>query len=117
MAQLSAVVTQYNQVEIAEAIDSITAGLERVTSGFQTLKSLLMSPAPAMELDPKAADNKYTDGKLTPKGVEICYRLFDSGKTRYAVAALMDISFGGADHRYEAWKSLGGVARIKQPIE
>jgi len=38
MAQLSAV-TQHNQVEIAEAIDSITTGLERVTSGFQTLKN------------------------------------------------------------------------------
>jgi hypothetical protein len=44
--------------------------------------------------------------KLTPQGIEICYRLFDAAKSRYDVATLMDISFGAATHRLEAWKNL-----------
>jgi len=55
--------------------------------------------------------------KLTPQGIEFCFRLFDAAKSRYAVATLMDISFGAATHRLEAWKKLGGVNRIKQPLE
>jgi hypothetical protein len=55
--------------------------------------------------------------KLTPRGIEICYRLFDAGKIRYAGASLMDISFGAATHRFDAWKKLGGADRIKLPLE
>jgi hypothetical protein len=63
--------------------------------------------------------NKYQVGgleKLTKRGVEICYRLFDAGKTRYAVASLMKISFGAATHRYKAWEKEGGLNRVKQPL-
>jgi hypothetical protein len=54
---------------------------------------------------------------LTRQGIEICSRLFDAAKSQYAVTTLMDISFGAATHRLEAWKKLGGVNRIKQPLE
>jgi DNA-binding NarL/FixJ family response regulator len=111
-----------NQSSVAEVIDNITDSLERVMAGFITLKSLLLPEAKAetADFDPKDPANKYEIGglmKLTPRGIEICYRLFDAGKSRYAVATLMGISFGAATHRLDAWKKLGGVERIKQLLE
>ena len=110
-----------NPAAVAEAIDNITDALERVMAGFTTLKSLLLPEIKpdAADFDPKDTANKYEVGglmKLTPRGIEICYRLFDAGKSRYAVATLMGISFGAATHRLDAWKKLGGVNRIKQPL-
>lgn len=106
----------YDPKAVGEAIDNITAGLERVMTGFANLKSLL-APAPdssyGQQIDPRAPDNKLENGKLTDRGVEVCYRLFDAGKSRYAVGAEMEISFGAATHRYEAWKKAGGVDREK----
>ena len=106
---------------MAEAIDDITDALERVTAGFRTLKSLLLpeEETDTAEFDPKDPANKYEVGgvmKLTAQGEEICYRLFDAGKTRYAVCNLMEISFGAATHRLDAWNKLGGANRIKQPL-
>ena len=40
----------------------------------------------------------------------------DAGKSRYAVATLMDISFGAATHRLDARKKPGGVNRVRQPL-
>jgi len=101
-------------------MDNIAGGLERALTGMAHLKSLLVGNTdPAEEFDPAAPDNKYEIGgleKLTPRGVEICYRLFDQGKTKYAVHQLMGISFGGATHRYKAWQAAGGMNRTKQPL-
>ncbi len=112
----------YNPAAVAEAIENITDALERVTVGFVNLKSLLLSAAEtdSVDVDPKDPANKYEVGgvmKLTPKGIEICYRQFDAGKSRYAVATLMGISFGAATHRLDAWKKLGGANRVKKPLE
>jgi hypothetical protein len=110
-------------IEGARVIDDITAGLERVMAGIANLKLLLLMPeggADASEFDPLDPANKYQVGgldKLTKRGVEICYRLFDRGKTRYAVASLMKISFGAATHRYKAWEKAGGLNRVKQPLD
>jgi DNA-binding NarL/FixJ family response regulator len=111
----------HSAATIGKAIDEITAGLERVTAGFVNLKSLLTPEAVASgpEFDPKDPANKFEVGglmKLTPRGVEVCYRLFDAGKSRYAVASLLNISFGAATHRHATWKKLGGVNRQKQPL-
>jgi hypothetical protein len=65
----------------------------------------------------KPVDRLTSEHLKAPRGIEICCRLFDAGKSRYAVAALMDISFGAATHRLDAWKKLGGVNRNKQPLE
>lgn len=108
---------QDNQAAIVEAIDNITAGLERVMTGFANLKALLAPEAEVPAFDPRDPANKYEDGKLTERGVEVCYRLFDAGKSRYAVGAEMQISFSAATHRFEAWKKEGGVARVKLPLE
>lgn len=113
--------TSVDNAAVAAALDDITAGLDRVVAGFNNLKSLL-SPKEddaGLDFDPKDPANKHEVGglmKLTDRGVEICYRLFDAGKSRYAVSSLLDISFGAANHRYEAWKKLGGINRKRQPL-
>ncbi|CAN5683193.1 hypothetical protein BH11PSE1_BH11PSE1_33170 [soil metagenome] len=112
----------YDPALVGVAIDNITAGLERVLGGFAHLKQLLAATTAAPEdevFDPKDPANKYEIGgleKLTPRGVEICYRLFDAGKSRYAVAHLMDISFGAATHRFKVWEKEGGLGRKSQPL-
>lgn len=68
------------------------------------------------DLDAKSPLNK-NGANLTPRGVEVCYRLYDQGKTRYAVAQAMDISYGAATHRYHAWQKLGGSNRERQPLD
>ncbi len=93
---------------LLELIDSIQGQLER-------LRGLVLPQAE--EFDPKDPRNKLPDGKLTPRGVEVCYRLFDAGRTRYAVKEAMAISYGAATHRLEAWKKSGGINREKMPVD
>jgi hypothetical protein len=92
---------------------------ERVPTGI-TKKSLL-APVPGgadeLGIDPGEPANKLESGKLTDRGVEVCYRLFDAGKSRNAVRAEMEISFGAATHRFEAWKKAGGLDRKKQTLD
>jgi hypothetical protein len=104
---------------IAQTLDNIIEGLERTATGFRTLKSLLpdLERKIAPKLDPKDPANKFEVGglmKLTPRGVDVCYHLFDIGLRRYAVARAMGISFGAATHRYQTWKKEGGVNRAKR---
>ena len=106
-----------NNAAIDEAIDNINAGLERVMAGFAHLKGLLAPEIEEQAFDPRDPANKQEDGKLTERGIEICYRLFDAGKTKYAVGSEMQISFSAAKHRFEAWQKAGGVDRVKQPLE
>jgi hypothetical protein len=105
-----------NQTAVIDAIDTVTSALERAVTGLQTLRTLLAQPEPPAEFDPKDPANKFPDGKLTPRGAEICYRLFDAGLTRYAVGERMDISFSAATNRYHAWEHAGGLKREKQPL-
>lgn len=93
---------------------------ERVTTGYTNAKSLLAPiPVPSAELKIDSQDPaiKLESGKLSDRGVEVCYRLFDAGKSRNAVGAEMAISFGAATHRFEAWKKAGGLDRKKQPLD
>ncbi|UVC08670.1 hypothetical protein IHQ71_26670 [Rhizobium sp. TH2] len=110
----------YDVKSVGETLDGITQALERVLAGISALRTQLRSEKPLdMSFDPKDPANKYEVGgleKLTSRGIEICYRLFDAGKTRYAVAELMDISFGAANHRFKAWEKVGGANRTKNPI-
>lgn len=105
-----------NPTAVIEAIDTVASALERAVTGLQTLRNLLEQPEPPAEFDPKDPANKFPDGKLTPRGAEICYRLFDAGHTRYKVGDLMKISFSAATNRYHAWLQAGGIAREKQPL-
>ncbi|RXF73495.1 hypothetical protein [Hansschlegelia zhihuaiae] len=103
------------------ALGLIISGVEQTLSGLNVLKGLLDPPPEVGEdaIDPKSPKNKYEVGgleKLTEQGVEVCYRLFDAGKSRYAVASAMGISFGAATHRYHAWQKAGGVDRKKMAL-
>ena len=90
---------------ILEMIDSIQEELERLRA--------LVQPQALGEFDPADPRNKAGDGKLTPQGVECCYRMFDEGKSRYSVARQMKISFAAATHRFQAWMKAGGEKRTR----
>ena len=87
---------------VLELIDSIQADLDRLRG--------LVQPRPGA-FDPSDPRNKTCDGKLTPQGVECCYRMFDEGKSRYSVARSMKISFAAATHRFATWAKAGGTKR------
>lgn len=109
----------YSQ-DIAEALSNVTGSLASLIAGVNHLKSLLDSSTVEPDIgtpDPLDPANKNEQGKLTARGVEICYRLFDAGNSRYAVGHLMDISFTAANHRHQTWQNLGGSQRTKQPLD
>lgn len=56
-------------------------------------------------------------GHLTSRGVEICYRLYDLGKSPLAVAYLMGITLRSAQRRYKSWEKAGGKMRVKSTIQ
>jgi hypothetical protein len=89
---------------IIQLIETIQADLDRLRG--------LVEPQLG-EFAPGDPRNKTCDGKLTDKGVECCYRLFDEGKSRYSVAREMKISFAAATHRFSAWMKSGGKDRPK----
>ena len=86
----------------------------RIESDLERLKGLVAQPAGAF--DPADPRNKTCDGKLTPEGVETCYRLFDEGRSRYSVARSMRISFAAATHRFQTWMKEGGKARRRPKL-
>lgn len=61
-------------------------------------------------------DGGPSTGHLTKRGAEICYRLFDLGKSSIAVAYLMGISWQAAKLRQKRWNEAGGVHRQKECI-
>ncbi len=56
-------------------------------------------------------------GHLTKRGAEICYRLFDLGKSPTAVAYLMGMTLRSAERRRHSWSKAGGPRRIRVEIE
>lgn len=89
---------------VLELIDTIQEELER-------LRALVQPPLAAF--DPADPRNKAGDGKLTPQGVECCYRMFDEGKSRYSVSRQMRISFAAATHRFQSWMKAGAEKRTR----
>lgn len=63
------------------------------------------------EFHPPHPANMGRNGCLTKRGVEICFRLFDLGKSPLAVAYLMYISVRAARKRYRHWLRAGGKNR------
>lgn len=56
-------------------------------------------------------------GHLTKRGVEICYRLFDLGKSPTAVAYLMGMTLRSAERRQRSWIRAGGLLRVRAEVE
>lgn len=65
------------------------------------------------ELHPRHPLNQYANGRLTGRGEEICYRLFDSGKSHHATAQLMGLTIISIRSRYKKWERLGGRERTR----
>ena len=67
--------------------------------------------------DPRWPENRYGNRqRLTPRGVETCYLLYDMGKSPLAVAHLMDLSLTAARRRARLWKAAGGPNRERRPL-
>ena len=102
-----------NQTLPTEAIVSL---IESIQEDLDRLRELVQPRALEVD-DPKDPRNKLPDGKLTERGVEVCYRLFDAGLTRYAVKEAMGISYGAATHRMDSWKKSGAHNRPRIAID
>lgn len=69
------------------------------------------------DFHPRWPENRYHRGRLTPRGVEVCYRLFDMGKSAMAVAHIMELSLSSARARERQWRTLGGETRAVPQLE
>jgi hypothetical protein len=68
--------------------------------------------------DPLDPRNKVVVGNnLTPRGVEVAYRMFDADASRYKVAKDMQISFGAASYRLDTWTKAGSKSRTRMPLD
>jgi hypothetical protein len=63
--------------------------------------------------NPGGIYTKYDDGRLTKLGAEICYRLFDLGKSPMAVAHLCGLNLAAVRRRRKMWAASGGKKRRK----
>jgi hypothetical protein len=63
-----------------------------------------------------ADDYAPPSGHLTKRGVEICYRLYDLGKSPIAVAYLMGMSLRAAENRRKGWLKAGGLQRVRTEV-
>lgn len=60
--------------------------------------------------------NQHESGRLTKRGTEVCYRLYDAGKPPLVVAHLMGLSLNAANNRHKLWERAGGQRRQKVEI-
>ncbi len=65
------------------------------------------------DMDPRHPANQYEDGRLTRRGEEVCYRLFDQGLSAAAVAHLMGLKLNSTRIRRDRWLAIGGDGRPK----
>jgi hypothetical protein len=56
-------------------------------------------------------------GHLTKRGVEICYRLFDLGKSPIVVAYLMGMTLRSAERRRRGWLKSGALERTRAQLD
>ena len=59
----------------------------------------------------------YDNDRLTRRGEEVCYRLFDKGASVPAVALLMRLSIASARHRKKLWEGAGGSKRVQVDLQ
>jgi hypothetical protein len=98
--------------------DAILVLLQNTRTNLDRIEALMLPSGVSQAdevLDPKSPLNK-TGVNLSPRGIEVAYRMFDAGRTRYAVSEALDISYGAATHRYHSWEKAGGKTRTRQPL-
>jgi len=72
--------------------------------GFQLLSKLL---------EQRYFHIRFDLGKMTARGQEFCYRLFDEGLSDFAVAHVFKMKLRSIQSRRKTWRKLGGLARPK----
>ena len=103
--------TRDDAAKIASLIDATKENLARI-------EAILKPPEDADEEDLEIFNPLNKSGKfLSLRGIEVCYRLFDQGKSVYAVAKALRISYMAANHRFYSWQKLGRKDRPKQPLD
>jgi hypothetical protein len=63
------------------------------------------------EFHPRGPWSQRRNGTLSPLGIELCYRLFDMGKSEMAVAHLTGLSLSAVRRRSRMWKANGAKRR------
>jgi hypothetical protein len=71
---------------------------------------------PLESLNPDDPAHRRDNGTLSDRGIEVCYRLFDAGKTPLAVAYVMHVAKRTIMVRHKEWTKLGGANRPKMPL-
>jgi hypothetical protein len=71
------------------------------------------SPTLADGHDPRNKNGQ----NLTPRGVEILYRVFDEGGGYNRASKMLNISQGAAKNRKGLWMKLGGTNRTKEVLD
>ena len=100
---------------------------ELVTSINKACDDLVttLSPSPG-KVDPIFKFPTQLDGhdprnknglNLTPRGVEILYRVFDDGGGYNRAAKMLNISQGAAKNRKSCWLKAGGLTRKKELLD
>lgn len=93
-------------------IDSLMAQRQREVTELGTETSVEGTELVG-DLHPRHPLNQYDGGRLTQRGVEVCYRLFDLGRSPLAVAHMMDLSLRAVRHRYKQWVAAGRKDRLR----
>lgn len=63
------------------------------------------------EKSPRWVFQTYDDGRFTPRGQEICYRLFDEGFSTLAIAHSFGLLMPSIRKRKRMWENIGGKNR------
>jgi hypothetical protein len=76
-----------------------------------------LNPCFPLNFHQNGFDGGPNTGHLTKRGAEICYRLFDMGKSPLAVAYIMGMSLRAAQARQNAWLKAGASHRKRDEIQ
>lgn len=107
------------------AVEALRAELHgRIDSACNETIAQLSSTGPSEVItykSPTLADGHDPRNKngmnLTPRGVEILYRVFDEGGGYNRAAKMLNISQGAAKNRKGIWIKLGGQSRAKHILD
>ncbi|HEU0100421.1 MAG TPA: hypothetical protein VFQ67_16805 [Allosphingosinicella sp.] len=102
------------RTDLISAIDKACDGL-RATFAGEAKPTDPVFKYPTLE---DGHDPRNKNGlNLTPRGVEILYRVFDDGGGYNRAAKMLNISQGAAKNRKACWLRAGGLDRKKEVLD
>jgi len=107
------------------ALEALRSDLHlRIDDAFNRAAAQLSVAGPVKSVTykvPSIADGSDPRNKnglnLTPRGVEILYRLFDDGAGYNRAAKTLGITQGAAKNRKAKWNASGGASRTKLALD